>query len=112
MEEIYKRPTKVEYISNKENRFADYVVRFEEKGEDLEEKQGPSKLTRHAGIEDYYDDAQDYDDDDDHGDYPSSTAFTVKALIPPEKTQQKGNPKVNYSQKTRRALTLGYIRLY
>jgi len=83
VEEIYKRPTKVEYISNKENRFADYVVRFEEKGEDLEEKQGPSKLNRHAGIEDYYDDAQDDDDDDDHGDYPSSTAFTVKALLPP-----------------------------
>ena len=61
---------KIEYVADIKYCLPNNVVRFENKGDDLEEKQGPSKLARHAGIE-YDDDDAHYDNDNDNnGDDP------------------------------------------
>ena len=94
VDEVHERSTEVEQVGHEHNRFTDQVVRFEDKGEDLEEKQGPSKFARHAGIEYNDDDAYDNDNDHDHNYYPGSSTLARQAIIPPEKKEKKRNLKI------------------
>ena len=67
------------------------IVWFEDEREDLEEKQGSSKLARQAGIEYNDDDAYNDNGDDGNNNNPISTV-TLKTLCPSERQ----NTKINY----------------
>lgn len=89
VDEVPERSTEVEQVGHEHNRFTDYVVWFEHKGKNLEEKEGSTKFAGHAGIE--YNDDDAYDNNKEHDDsyYPGSSIPARQAFFPPDKKKAR-----------------------